>query len=268
MNEGLVRFGCSDLPTGRRLATVTLTNAACSNSLTPEVLQGFTDCLGQVRAAWADYVLITAEGRNFSTGGDVRRFQQAVADGGGRDYADRLVGALQRLILDMVRLPAITIVAGQGAITGGSAGLVFAGDIVLLAENVFVQPYYSAVGFAPDGGWSALLPMLIGAKRALAIQLQNQRIQSQELVDLGLAEATVAVTDLAKAARERIAVLDTTADPGALLCAKALIWDQDRTAQLQRRLVAEQAAFLERITLSSTQAGMAGFLRGKAGADV
>jgi len=56
------------------------------------------------------------------------------------------------------------------------------------------------VGFSPDGGWTALLPELIGAARALAIQISNQRIGAQEAVALGLAQSVVEAPD--ESARE------------------------------------------------------------------
>ena len=71
-------------------------------------------------------------------------------------HADAVVPLLQDALRRMVEMPVIFCIAARGAITGGGAGLLFAGDLAVLAPDAFVQPYYAQVGFAPDGGWTAL----------------------------------------------------------------------------------------------------------------
>jgi 2-(1,2-epoxy-1,2-dihydrophenyl)acetyl-CoA isomerase len=75
----------------------------------------------------------------------------------------------------------------NGPVTGGSARLVLAADIVLMGKSAFIQPYYSEIGFAPVGGWTAMLPKRIGPARAIEIQALNMRIDADTALLLGLA---------------------------------------------------------------------------------
>jgi hypothetical protein len=105
--------------------------------------------------------------------------------GPGRVYADHVVGGLNRAILRLAALPCPVIAQVQGALTGGALGLVLAADLVAMDRAAFIQPYYVRVGFAPDGGWTAMLPARIGARRARAIQLLNTRLSALRRAALG-----------------------------------------------------------------------------------
>ncbi|TYO91304.1 enoyl-CoA hydratase/isomerase family protein [Oceanicella actignis] len=246
------------LPGGLRALAVTLNNPARCNALTEPFLAELEAALAE--DAGAPFVLIAAEGRHFSTGGDIAAFDRAAREGRAAAHAAALVGALQRIVLALKARDAIVVAAAQGAITGGAAGLVLAADLAALSEDAFLQPWYREVGFAPDGGWAALLPETVGARRALAWQLRNARIDAREALRLGIADLVTERDGLAGAAARMLADLAEAADPQALVAAKRLVWDEARLAALERRLAAERDAFAARIDLGSTRAGMERFL--------
>ncbi|MCR8724705.1 enoyl-CoA hydratase/isomerase family protein [Frigidibacter sp. ROC022] len=246
---------------GGKTARITLTRAERSNALSPGLIYGLLQAVEAAAARRVSTLVLAAEGRNFSTGGDVGLFAEAVTDGRGRAYARELVGGLHRLIMALLRLPAVVVTAAQGAITGGSAGLILASDYVLLGEDAFLQPWYSRVGFSPDGGWTALLPDRIGAHRALAMQIDNRRLGAAQAVELGLAERLVPVAEL-PAAVETVLTDLAASRIDSILAAKRLIWDQARLARVGARLDAEAAAFEGLIEQPGTAAGMADFLAG------
>ena len=228
-------------------------HAPRANALEPGVLQQISAALQEVERAVPDVLLIQA-GRNFCSGGDVARFHQAVMAGRGRAYAQEVVPVLQDIVYRLAALPAVVAVAARGAVTGGGAGLLFAADLAVLHPDAFVQPYYSKVGFAPDGGWSALLPERIGAGSTLAWLAADRRAGAEELCQLGLAAAVDAEPEHA------LRGLLVGQTPGSLRAAKSLVWDAPRLAQLRARLDAETAAFLDRIECATTLAGMQAFL--------
>ncbi|MCP5086783.1 MAG: enoyl-CoA hydratase/isomerase family protein [Rhodobacteraceae bacterium] len=248
------------LESGRVVAEIRLTHAERSNSLAPELLKELAAALSDPVAAEAPFVLLTAEGRNFSTGGNVARFLDAVRGGFASAYAEDVVGMLHDVILQMLRARSIIVTAAQGAVTGGSFGLIAASDAVILSGDAFLQPYYREVGFAPDGGWTAILPDLIGAKPALGAQLFNTRIKAESALAYGLADRVCATNDLRGQALAAVEEMDAAAGCDALIHAKALVWDDARLAQIETRLAAEKAAFCERIVLPKTLAGMETFL--------
>lgn len=256
------------LPSGRTLCAIRLEHAARTNALNPELLASLSDALDAATDEGAMFIHLSAAGRHFSTGGDVGRFFQAHQAGMLDAYARDVVGRLQDLVARLLRLPAIVVTSAQGAITGGSAGLVFACDLVLLSEDAFIQPYYREVGFAPDGGWCALLPELIGPRRSLALQLTNRPVTAAQALDLGLAQQVVVTDKLEEAAQALLAGLDALPDADALVTAKRLTWDEARISRLEGRLNDEAEAFYERIGLERTVASMAAFIGAEEVADV
>lgn len=240
------------------VAVLTLDRPARSNALSDDLLNDLNAALDRLDNPRA--LVLRAAGRHFSTGGDVARFAQEVAAGRGRAYAEAVVGGLNRAILRLASLPCPVLAQVQGALTGGALGLVLAADLVAMERRAFVQPFYTVVGFAPDGGWTALLPARIGAHRAREIQLLNQRISADEALRLGLAQA---VSDDPAAVIDDWLVTLRSHFPGAMAVTKSLTTD---LPALEAALDAERAAFVARIETDEVRAGMARFLASLKGA--
>lgn len=260
MTRTKVKVDEMSLPSGHMHIGITLAAPQRSNSLEPEILSQLTDALDFAKDRKAAFVTLQAEGRNFSTGGDVSALYQASHAGQAEAYGDQVVGRLQQIIRRMLTLPAIVLTGAQGSITGGSAGLIFASDIVVLSADAFLQPYFSQVGFSPDGGWSALLPERIGAGRALQVQLTNERITAEEACHLGLAQQMTPADAVAPTLYTLTADLAHDHDPAAMLAAKRLIWNETRLARIQAGLEAELASFKRHIATPAARAGMQRFL--------
>jgi 2-(1,2-epoxy-1,2-dihydrophenyl)acetyl-CoA isomerase len=252
----LVRFDRGDGPAAR----VTLGHPARHNALTPELLDDLRAALQRVQESDARLMVIAGEGRSFSTGGDIAEFVARADDPERlRDYAERIVQALNDAILDLLRLPIPVVARVQGATTGGAIGLVLASDIVLMTPDAFLQPYYGVVGFAPDGGWTALLPERIGASRSIAAQALNRRIEASEALRLGIADEIALPDEL----EGRIAVHSATIatqSRGTLAATRALVWDEARLRVVEGRLDAEKGAFVARVALPQVIAGIRGFV--------
>lgn len=224
-----------------------------ANALEPGLLDDLRRALDRAEAAAPGAVLLTG-GRNFCSGGDVARFHAAALAGEAVAYARRVVPALQDTVLRLLAFPATVAVAARGAVTGGGAGFLFAADLAVVAPDGFVQPWYGPMGFAPDGGWTALLPERIGAGAALAWLAGNRRHGAGDLVALRLAAAADSTPE------DRAAALLAASDPASRRAARALVWDADRIAAVRRRLDAETAAFLDLIGRPETRDRMAAFL--------
>ena len=147
------------------IAVASLNRPARHNALVPEMLSEFLEVLEHQDCQAAPVVIIRAEGQSFSTGGDLSGFQNHKATIG--DYARELVGQLNQVILAIYTHPAAIICAVHGQVTGGSLGFLLAADRVIMSRGVTITPYYSVVGFSPDGGWTALLPDIIGRQRTM-----------------------------------------------------------------------------------------------------
>ena len=242
-----------DLADGTLCARLTLAGGR-ANSLEPNLLRDLAAALDEAEAKDAKVILLCG-GRNFSSGGDVRGFHEASLGGEAVAYAGEVVPRLQTIVARLIAMPRLVVVAARGAITGGSAGLLFAADLAVLAPDAFVQPYYPQVGFAPDGGWTALLPERIGAGRAFEWLQSDRRLSARNLCDLGLA------TRVSDHPEETAAELAANGEIGTRLTTKALIWDAARRERINARLEAETSAFLDRIAQPETARGMSRFLK-------
>ncbi|GAA6162299.1 enoyl-CoA hydratase-related protein [Pelagimonas sp. KU-00592-HH] len=228
-------------------------SAPRANALEPVFLDIIRAAMDRIEAT-APRALVMTAGRNFCSGGDVARFFEAVKAGQGKAYTQSVVPVLQEIVLRLTALPAPVVIAARGANTGGGCGFLFASDLAVIHPTTFVQPYYARVGFAPDGGWTALLPERIGAGPALAWLQEDARKSCADLRALGLA-SHVSDTPEAKA----FSLLDDV-NLATLATAKTLVWDAERLARLDRRLKAETEAFFQRIDQPDTLQGMTAFL--------
>lgn len=248
-----VAYHQETLPNGEACFVISL-QAPRANALEPCLLQGLHRAFDALERSGAQKALIKG-GRNFSTGGDVARFLDAAEQGGAEDYCDQVVPPLQDLIQRLLDMPVVIASAVQGAATGGGAGLIFASDLAVAAPDAFVQPYYSVMGFAPDGGWAVLLPELIGTARARSWVMANQRLGATDLHSLGL------VQDVSPLPSARARHLLSEIDTDMALAAKALLWDEVRRARLRAGLAAEAAAFRRLIGQPTTRFRMREFLQ-------
>ncbi|MEJ2738143.1 MAG: enoyl-CoA hydratase/isomerase family protein, partial [Anaerolineae bacterium] len=113
------------------LAILTLNRAERHNSLVPALLEEILAALGGVRAdSGVRAVVLQANGRSFSTGGDLGGFHEHMHSL--EAYARTIVGLLNELILALVALPIPIVGAVHGLVTGGSMGLVLGCDTVLV----------------------------------------------------------------------------------------------------------------------------------------
>jgi enoyl-CoA hydratase/carnithine racemase len=240
------------------VAVITLNRPARHNSLTPTMLEELLAVLGEVRADQDMRAgVLQAAGSSFSTGGDVGGFLQH------RDhlaeYAQALVGLLNQAIMTLVGFSIPVVGAVHGIVTGGSLGLVLGCDIVLMAPEASLTPYYSLVGFSPDGGWTAMLPSIIGLKRASDVLMRNLTISAEQAVSWGLASRIVPADDLRIAALEMAREL-ADRPTGSVRPMKQLLM---APRELARRLEAERAKFVEQITSEEALKGMMAFVGGR-----
>jgi 2-(1,2-epoxy-1,2-dihydrophenyl)acetyl-CoA isomerase len=242
-----------------------LSRAERHNALVPALISDLRNAIAEAATNEPVALVLSGRGKSFSTGGDIAGFlEHARSQKDLVAYANLLVGGLHEAILDLLAFPAPVLAAVNGPVTGGSTGLVLAADLVALSENAFIQPYYNQVGFAPDGGWTALLPDRIGMTRALTIQYRNHRIGAAEALELGLATGIGPVRDLA-------GMIDTWVEDlgnGYAQTHRATrqnIWDTQRRGDVRRRLDQEKTRFLELIGCQGTLEGMQGFTRKRAG---
>ncbi len=232
------------------VATVTLNRPERHNSLVPALLSGLLDAIAACESqSGARVMVLRAAGRSFSTGGDLREFREHADDLAG--YAGELVGLLNDTIIRLYdcRLPVIAVVDGQ--VTGGAMGLVLAADVVLVTDRASFTPYYVDAGFSPDGGWTAILPDIIGRTRAATVQLLNRRISAEQALEWGFATAHADAATVDAAVAELCGqILDKKT--GSMDCTRRLL----RPPDLELRLERERERFVQQVVTAEAKTGI------------
>jgi 2-(1,2-epoxy-1,2-dihydrophenyl)acetyl-CoA isomerase len=171
-----------------RLATLQLTGAERNNALDLAFVQQFdeaTDALvRRCDAKDVDCVLITADGRHFSVGGDLSGFP---ADpNAATPYIRRMAEHAHRGMDRLHQLPVPVVARVQGAVAGAGLGFVLGADLAVGARSASFTPAYTVVGLSPDAGVSWHLSRTMGARRALDWLLANRRLPAEEALAWGL----------------------------------------------------------------------------------
>ncbi|HEY0877192.1 MAG TPA: enoyl-CoA hydratase/isomerase family protein [Zeimonas sp.] len=241
------------------VSTVTLARAAMRNALVPDLLLDLCVSLEEIgRRDETRAVVLAADGDSFSIGADLRRFAQEMQGGALETYSAEFAGLLNQAIVSLLRLPQPVVGAVHGTVAGGAVGLVLGCDVVVAAADCRFDPQYARAGFTPDGGWTALLPHVVGRRRASACLLLDRALTADEALACGLVTQLVARNRVADIARE--AALRIAAAPGATMREgkRLLAGDLDST---ERALEAERERFVATVGGFDARDGVARFLR-------
>lgn len=246
------------LAAGDGVATVTLARPRMHNALVPELLLDLCVALETAgRREDVRCVLLLAEGETFSIGCDLRRLWQEMQGRSLAAYAAELAGLLNQAMLTLMRLPQPVVAGVHGAVSAGALGLVLASDVVVAARDVRLSAGHREAGVSPDGGWTALLPRLVGLRRAGAGLLLDRTIDADQARDWGIVTDVVASTELRGAARA--AALRIASSPAdAMRSAKRVL--QVDLVEVEAALEQERLRFIEAVTTAAAREGVARLL--------
>ncbi|MDU6913528.1 MAG: enoyl-CoA hydratase-related protein [Veillonella sp.] len=134
------------------IGTLTFNRPAVANGFNIEMCKEILEVLDKahndesVRA-----LLINAEGKVFSAGGDLTEMERAVNEGDTESLFE-IVELVAEISMAMKKLPKPVIMSLQGAAAGAAFNMALAADFVVAANNVrFIQAFVN-VGLAPDAG--------------------------------------------------------------------------------------------------------------------
>jgi 2-(1,2-epoxy-1,2-dihydrophenyl)acetyl-CoA isomerase len=186
------------------VARITLADGDRGNPIHPESVAALHDAVRSAHRDGARVIVLAAEGRFFSVGGDLGAFSTADDVPA---FIDDLAEALHRVVSELVRSDAIVVSAVQGTAAGAGFPLAAAADVVVAAESAKFSLAYTKVGLSPDGG-SSLLVHTLGLHRALRLALLGDLLTAQQAYDAGLVARVVPADELGAAVD---AVVDTLA---------------------------------------------------------
>ncbi|MGW7437507.1 enoyl-CoA hydratase/isomerase family protein [Streptomyces sp. NPDC054849] len=187
-------------------------------------------------------VVVTATGKGFCAGADLRGAPAPAGDRVAGDVARMIRLGAQRLITAVLDCEKPVVAAVNGTAAGIGAHLALACDLVIAAEPARFIEVFVRRGLVPDGGGAYLLPRLVGPQKAKELMFFGDAVPAAEAERLGLVNKVVPAEELEETARawaERLAQGPTR----ALALTKQLVnasLDGDRAAALAAEATAQE----------------------------
>ncbi len=135
-------------------------------------------------------VSVTAEGKVFCAGGDLKLFYEA-GDQVAALASDMLVD-YHGAIYKMNSIPKPFVAGVRGAAGGAGLSLMSAFDLVVSGESAKYTMAYTRAGVTPDGTSSYFVARHIGLRRMLDLTLTNRVLDATEAESWGLVNRVVA----------------------------------------------------------------------------
>lgn len=223
-----------------------------ANSLSPQVIEELdrvwrhVDQAPDIRAM----IIASANPMLFCAGADIKAFTQMDADTGAQ-----LLDAAHGLLRSFERSSTVTIAAVNALAFGGGCELAMACDFRLAARSAtFGQPEVN-LGIIPGFGGTQRLARLIGASRALEMNLTGEPVGADEAFELGLVNRLVEDHEL----------FDTALSWAKKLSAQApvsieQIKQVSGAGDLDEGIAAEKRAFATAFASQDAREGISAFL--------
>jgi 2-(1,2-epoxy-1,2-dihydrophenyl)acetyl-CoA isomerase len=246
------------------VAWITLNRPEAHNAITPDQRDRVIWLLSEASAELTvRCVVITATGKGFCTGADLRASRPARPRPD--DAPERTSGEVARMIRDgaQTMIAAVmdcekpVIAAVNGTAAGIGAHLAFACDLVIAAESASFVEVFVRRGLVPDGGGAYLLPRLIGLQKTKELMFFGDKLPAAEAAVIGLANKVVPDDELLAVAGEWAGRL--ASGPRSIVATKWLInrsLDSDRAGSFHDEAMAQDL----NMTTADAQEGVASFV--------
>ncbi|MEO7177766.1 MAG: enoyl-CoA hydratase-related protein [Allosphingosinicella sp.] len=236
------------------VATITIARPDRLNALSGQTVDELRAAVEEIGRSGARCLLLTGEGRGFSSGADL-------ATGGGLpdDVGASLEKHFNPLLEALFALPIPVVAAVNGPCAGAGCSLALAADIVVAARSAYFLQAFVNIGLIPDAGATWLLPRLAGRARAMEMMMLGERVPAEQALEWGLISRVV--DD--EALESEAAALATRLAQGPTV-ALGLIRKLAREAghvPLSEALAAERVAQREAGRSDDFKAGVAAFLQ-------
>jgi 2-(1,2-epoxy-1,2-dihydrophenyl)acetyl-CoA isomerase len=187
------------------VATITLDQAKRANPIDAAFATSLAKALDAIDADDSvRAILIRAEGKNFSFGGDLTAFLA------GESIRANLEGIFEPFNPALARLWGYgvpVVVAVQGFAVGGGLGIACNADVIVAGENTKFGAAFAGIGGVNDSGSTWGMAARVGIAKARKFFLLNETWTAQQALENGLADIVVADDEIAETAEKLVAKL-------------------------------------------------------------
>ncbi len=204
-------------------------------------------------------VLLTGTGRGFCAGGDMKAAWQHIQAGGDpRHFFRDLTLRLHRAITDMRLMAKPIIAAINGAAGGAGMSLAAACDLRIASESAKFRQAYTSIGLVPDGGWTAIVPHIVGQAKAMELLLLDPVLDAREALAMGLVHEVVPNAALMGRAHQVAAAL--AAGPATAFGEAKTLASYALGTSLEVQLERERQAIIRQATTPDFREGLSAFI--------
>jgi 2-(1,2-epoxy-1,2-dihydrophenyl)acetyl-CoA isomerase len=178
------------------LARLTFIDAARGNPIDATCCAELSEAAVQISENPAvRCLLIAAEGKVFSFGGDINSFVNDLdaLPANIKRWTSGIHSAISRL----QRMDAPIVSAVHSICAGGMSALVAGSDIVVAADDVRFVAAFAGIGFSNDTGSSIMYTRRMGIARTRKFLLMNETLDAHDALAIGLVDEVVPAAELA-----------------------------------------------------------------------
>ncbi len=187
---------------------ISLNNPASSNSITYEIIESLVTTLRKAESDPSIRVtVLTGEGKNFCSGGDLKNMQNKseMFAGEGNELRKRYEQGIQQISKAMEAFSKPIIAMVNGAASGAGCDIACMCDIRIGTENTRFFESFVKLGLVPGDGGTFFLQRVVGFAKAMELTLTGREVRSEEALQIGLLNKLVSRDNL-KAEVEAMAV--------------------------------------------------------------
>ena len=168
-----------------RVAVIHLNAPQVMNALSIEMVDELHRAVVEILEGDARCILLTGEGRAFSSGADLRSVD-------GPKLPGSLLEAYYHPLMTKLRkmdIPMVTAINGPAVGIGMSFAIM--SDYAIAAKSAFFLQSFVDIGLVPDGGATWVLPRLIGWRRAVELSMLAERLPADTAQEWGVINRVV-----------------------------------------------------------------------------
>ncbi len=178
-----------------KIVTISLNTPQNLNALNVENLNEVYTALKECETDSVRAIILTAKGKLFSSGGNVKEFLSSIKEGKASEKIAAISEILHKCALKIMTIGKPVIGKIRGGAYGAGLNLVLSCDLVYAEENTVLDEAFVNVGLSIDGSGSYTIPRLIGMKKTKEFFWLG-KIIAKEAEKLGLINGAVPEPDL------------------------------------------------------------------------
>ncbi len=206
-------------------AWLTLNNPTTSNSITYEMIDLLVSHLDQIeKNNQIRVVVITGEGSNFCSGGDLNNMikKAEMFQGDSNELRVRYEQGIQRISKAMDSFTKPIIAEVNGAAAGAGCDLACMCDLRIGTDNSKFLESFVKIGLIPGDGGTFFLQRVIGFAKAMEMTLTGRTVKGSEALQMGLLNQLVAENDLHSATQKMADQIAANAPIAVQMAKKAM----------------------------------------------